>query len=325
MNAKITKENKYTCTKEFSLLQSFIKFFNCSDSQDKYLNSTDIRRLIDCADIPCISTKTFDSDIRLLNEKLQPNKTNRNPVYQTLLDSETLPLHTCVFYHRLPLCLNLNLYGQELYNEQPEDNEQKEYREKLNSLLGIQFTNPSPTNTYTFDIRNFDMPPFFAPLFVGIIGSLKKEKTSWQSFRKNTLEISDSFCNVNHTEINQFLPDSTDVRRDLYTYWLELYFSDELFDLISEFDKLIHGNDRILSHNLNIMANILSQELFLTRINQEKFLQHMKTKLELYLNTSLVNLNTKEPNNLDLFNEYSQASQKYHTEENNLLSEWPLK
>ncbi len=325
MKTNITKENEYAYTKEFSLLQSFSKSFNCSDAQDKRLNSTKIRHLIDCADVPCISTKTFDANIRLLNEKLPCNKANINPARQPQLRLNDMPLHTYVFYQRLPFCLNLNSYEEELYTKEVENSEQKEHRQKLNLILGLESTKSSPYYFYTFDIHNYYMPPFFAPLFVGILDSLKKEKTSWQSFRKSTLDIADFFCNENHPEVNQFLPENADIRRELYTYWLELYFPDELFDLISEFDKIIHGNDRILSYNLNIMTDSLSNELFLTRINQEKFLQHMKSKLELYLNTPLANPTIDESKDWTLCKEYSHASNKYHTEEICLLREWALK
>ena len=323
MAKEYIKENEYI--DEFKFLQSFKEYFFHVDSKEELLNSTKIRHLIDCSDIPCISTKTFDSSIRILNKELQNNKTIINPAFQTPLTSKPLPLHTKVFYHRLPFFLNLNLYELELYNKQPQDIAQKNYREKLNLLLGLQFSDPSPIYTYTFDIHKFYMPPFFAPLFVGVIGSLSKEKQGWQKFRESTLLISDSFCNENHPEINKFLPKSTDVRNDLYTYWLELYFSDTLFNLISEFDELMHVNDVILSHNINIMTNSLSQEQFFTRINQEKFLQHMKTKLKLYRKTPLVNPITNELSNLDLCEEYSQASNEYHTEETCLLSKWALK
>ena len=315
-----SKKNKYTYDNDIKLLQTFSTCLQISNQQEGLFNSTNLRNLIDVSDVQCISLKTFDQGIRLINKKLSTS-TSKNPVFLKQSELNSLPLHTRVFYQRLPLCLCFSMSNQELYNKQPVSNEPKEKEEKLDSLLG--FSHPSDGSTshaYTFDIHNFHMPPLLAPLFIGIIGSLSKEKSTWKKFRKTALEISEAFYNEKHPEINLFLPKDADKRMDLYDYWLDIHFPDELFNLLSKFDNIINdGHDRILSYNLNILADELSQDIFLTRINQNMFLQHIAKTLELYLTTPMVDPTTLKPRDLDLLKEHDSAFQKFRVEEICLL------
>ena len=309
------KKNKYTYDKEFKLLQAFANFSLLVNPQKEHFNSTKLRHLINDSDVQCISLKTFDQGIRLLNEKFS-TITSTNPVFLKHSELNGLPLHTRVFYQRLPLCLCLPMSSQELYDKQLITDEQKEKKERLDSLLGLSPSNDSTAYAYTFDIHNFDMSPFFAPLFIGIIGSLSKEKSTWKKFRENALVISEAFYNENHSEINQYLPENADMRIDLYDYWLEIHFSDKLFNLLSKFDDIINnGNDRTLSFNLNILADGLSEDIFLTRVNQNIFLQHIDKTLKLYLDTPMIDPTTHKPRKLDLLKEYETALQKIRTEE----------
>lgn len=308
-----TGKNEYTYESEFRLLQIFANFSQLSNSQEGFFNSTKLRRLISNSDSPCISLKTFDKNIRLLNSRIS-NDTRENPVFQTCTKFKNQPLHTDIFYRRLPLCLCFNLNGKPLFNKQDTDDSVIKSYKKLNHILSLD--TPVPSHIYTFDIHNLNMPPFFAPLFIGIVGSLKKEKSSWRSFRKTALEISEAFYNENHSEINQYLPDKDDSRKNLYTYWLEIHFPDQLFNLLSEFDKIINsGIDPTLSHNLDCLAPALSDDIFLTRIKTIDFFQHLKDVLNLYLNTPMVNPATLERRNIDILEEYKKSLQEAHTEE----------
>lgn len=308
-----TGKNEYTYESEFRLLQIFANFSQLSDSQEGFFNSTKLRRLISNSDSPCISLKTFDKNIQLLNSRIS-NDTKENPVFQTCAKFKNQPLHADIFYRRLPLCLCCDLSEKTLFNKQDTDDSVIKFYEKLNRILRLNAS--APSHIYTFDIHNLYMPPFFTPLFIGIVGSLKKEKSSWKSFRESALEISEAFYNENHSEINQFLPDDFDNRNDLYTYWLEIHFPDPLFDLLSEFDKIISsGIDPILSHNLNCLASSLSDDIFLTRIKTKDFLQHLKDVLDLYLNTPMINPATLERRNIDIFEEYKNSLQEAHTKE----------
>ena len=291
-----TAIKEYTYDNELKLLQLFSNLFHSTDTEDAFLNSTKLRHIINNSDTPCISLKTFDEGIHLLNKKFS-TRTSENPVFQNYAEFKNLPLHTDVFYLRLPLCLCFDLNRKVLFNKHETDD-------------------AAPSHIHTFDIHNLYVPPFLAPLFVGIIGSLKKEKSSWRSFRKTVLEISESFYNENHLEINQYLPEAADIRKDLYTYWLEIHFPDPLFDLLAEFDKIItSGIDPMLSHNLQYLASTLSEEIFLTRIKTNDIFQKLKDILELYLTTPMIDPKTLELRNLDLFKEYETTLQKSRTEE----------
>lgn len=320
MEKNQTKENEYTYENEFGLLQSFMDFFYITtDSEKDFFNSTQLRRLIDDSDIPCISLKTFDTGIRLINEKLNITK---NPLL-TQSELNSSPLHTRVFYQRLPSCLCLPMSSQKLYDKKLKD---KKHKEIIDLLLVLHTSNFS-SYTYTFDIHKFCMPPFLAPLFIGIIGSLKKGKKSWKNFRESVLEIIEAFYNGNSynekpPKINQFLPENADTRMDLYTYWLEIHFPDELFSLLSKFDKIINNdNDRILSYNLKILADGLFKDIFLTRNKQNGFLQHIAQTLESYLNTPMIDPITFEPKRPDLCEECESSLRKFHTEEIILIQE----
>lgn len=313
MKKNHTAEKEYTFDNDFRLIQSFSYYFPRDYSETVFFNSTKLRRLISNSDSPCISLKTFDENIRLINSRI-PNNASENPVFRTYAKFKNQPLHTDIFYRRLPLCLCFDLNGKTLFNKQDTDDSVIKSHEKLNHILGLD--TPVPSHIYTFDIHNLNMPPFFAPLFIGIVGSLKKEKSSWRSFRKTALEISEAFYNENHSEINQYLPDKDDSRKNLYTYWLEIHFPDQLFNLLSEFDKIINsGIDLILSHNLNCLAPALSDDIFLTRIKTIDFFQHLKDVLDLFLNTPMINSETLERRNIDIFEEYKKSLQEAHTEE----------
>ena len=308
-----TAIKEYTYDNELKLLQLFSNLFHSTDTEDAFLNSTKLRHIINNSDTPCISLKTFDEGIHLLNKQFS-TRTSENPVFQNYAEFKNLPLHTDVFYLRLPLCLCFDLNRKVLFNKHETDDAAIKSYEKLNHILGLK--TPAPSHIHTFDIHNLYVPPFLAPLFVGIIGSLKKEKSSWRSFRKTVLEISESFYNENHLEINQYLPEAADIRKDLYTYWLEIHFPDPLFDLLAEFDKIItSGIDPMLSHNLQYLASTLSEEIFLTRIKTNDIFQKLKDILELYLTTPMIDPKTLELRNLDLFKEYETTLQKSRTEE----------
>lgn len=313
MKKNHTTEKEYTFDEDFRFIQSFSYYFHHEYSETVFFNSTKLRRLISNSDSPCISLKTFDKNIRLLNSRIS-NDTRENPVFQTCAKFKNQPLHTDIFYRRLPLCLCFDLSEKNLFNKQDTDDSVIKFYEKLNRILSLDTS--APSHIYTFDIHNLYMPPFFAPLFIGIVGSLKKEKSSWRSFRKTALEISEAFYNENHSEINQYLPDKDDSRKNLYTYWLEIHFPDQLFNLLSEFNKIINsGIDPILSHNLNCLAPALSDDIFLTRIKTIDFFQHLKDVLNLYLNTPMINPATLERRNIDIFEEYKKSLQEAHTEE----------
>lgn len=313
MKKNHTTEKEYTFDEDFRFIQSFSYYFHRDYSETVFFNSTKLRRLISNSDSPCITLKTFDKNIRLLNSRISSD-TRKNPVFQTCAKFKNQPLHTDIFYRRLPLCLCFDLSEKTLFNKQDTDDSVIKFYEKLNRILSLDTS--APSHIYTFDIHNLYMPPFFAPLFIGIVGSLKKEKSSWKSFRKSALEISEAFYNEKHLEINQFLPDDFEIRNDLYIYWLELHFPDQLFNLLSEFDKIISsGIDPILSHNLNCLAPALSDDIFLTRIKTIDFFQHLKDVLNLYLNTPMVNPATLERKNIDIFEEYKKSLQEAHTEE----------
>lgn len=292
-----------TFEKDFNLLQLFYCFYCKSPSKDKY-NSSKLRKIICKTEAYCISSKTFDQNINELNEKIRSgNAYFSNPAFQSPnFLSSTSSSHSQIFYRRLPFCLNLT--GQE-YKEQKESETLQKSREKLYNIFFKQASLPPTFQSYIFEIRNFYMPPFFTPLFVGIVGSLKKEKTSWESFRKNALEISEIFYSENHPEINEFIPEAKDMRVSLYNFWLELHFPDELFNLIEKYEEIIKtNNDPLLSHNLTVFMSKFQQLNFLTRTGQKKFLLYMDDLLQQYLNTPLIDPDTCSLRDIDLSREF---------------------
>lgn len=312
-------KDEYSYYNELKFFQLYATSFlpaNSIDKQthDKLFNSTKIRHLLDSTDSSAISLKTYDAGINSLNINLPHKTISANPIFQNPSEKNDTSLHTCIFFQRLAFCLNLNLYEKTLYNKQPKNEEVTESRKHLHSLLNLSIAEEFFCQ-YTFDIHNFYMPPLFVPLFVGIVGSLKKEKSSWKSFRENVLNISESFYLGNYQEIIAFIPNDDAARKDLWTYWIELYFPDDLYNLIEKFDNLIHNNDRILAYNLNYLVDKLANDIFFTRIDLKNFINHLDIKLDQYLSTPLVDPITLKHNNLDLCKEYWESSCKFHARE----------
>ena len=63
-----TAIKEYIYDNELKLLQLFINLFHSTDTEDVFLNSTKLRHIINNSDTPCISLKTFDEGIHLLNK-----------------------------------------------------------------------------------------------------------------------------------------------------------------------------------------------------------------------------------------------------------------
>ncbi len=293
-------EEKTEYNKDFELLQSFAKYSNLNS---KFFNSTDLRRFVNNEEGVCSTLKTFDKGIRILNEKLSYNTPCKNPIFQKPSEIYATPLHANVFYTRLSSCLNIKL-----------DDGQKSSAEKNSSLLNEQIFSDSFAHTYIFDIHKFYMPPFFTPLFIGIVCSVTKGNISWEKFRKNVLSISESFYYINHKEISSFLPPESEMM-DLYEYWLELHFPNELYNFINDLDKAMNSSDRILSYNLNFIADALAKDLFFFRITQKSFLKQFGETLKDYQNTPLVDPTTMKPNNFDLIQGYNEMAALYHNKE----------
>lgn len=298
------KTTEYTYAIEFELIKTFTDYFYKAYTAKNSVNSSKLRRILADSDSACLSTRTYDDHIKLLNKQL-------NPVFQFNSKSKIQPLHTTVFYKRLPFFLCFDLYGAALYREEPPNDTDIESRKTPNSLLNLHNYNPASC-LYPIDIHKLYMPSFFAPLFIGVIGGLSKEKSSWRSFRENVLEISAEFiqnstefnqkCPDIKIEINKYLPKEDKEREVLYTYWLEKHFPDELFDiLITSEDIINHGTDRIFAYNLSILVSNLSNDLFLTRIRAKEFWQNLG--------------NIIKAQNPNMLKEYEAALTKARTEE----------
>lgn len=316
------------CEQDFKNLQLFhMYYFKWNASY----NSSKLRTLIDKAEVPCISTKTFDSNLKLINIGIRDiitGKRNSNPVYLPAIPDT---LYSQFFYCRLCYCLLLE--GNEL-KYQVEEQVLKKSREKIQTIVSADSllrdcdwntSNVSP-HDYIFDIHKFNMPPFFAPLFVGIVGSVKKGKNSWLSFKKSVLYIAESFYLEEHHDINQFLPDDKEVRRSLYNYWIEAYYSDEAFNFVEELTKITQKyDDPIFSYNLRLLIGNLSELVFLTTSGRKSFCEYMHKILDQYLNTPLIDPHTGKLRNIDLFNEFEYARSTIQNLEKKSLCEYLAK
>lgn len=310
MNNNQEKTTEYTYAIDFELIKAFTNYFYNAYSAKDSVNSSKLRRILAEPDSACLSTKTYDDHIKLLNKQL-------NPALQSNPELKTQPLHTTVFYKRLPFFLCFDLYGAALYGEESPNDTDIESRKNPNSLLNLHNYNPASC-LYPIDIHKLYMPSFFAPLFIGVIGGLSKEKSSWNNFKKNVLEISTEFiqdstefnqkCPDKKIEINKYLPKEDTVRNDLYTYWLEIHFPDELFDLLKTSENIInHEIDRIFAYNLSILVSTLSNDIFLTRIKAKEFWQNLG--------------NIIKAQNPNMLKEYEAALTKARTEEFKKLQE----
>lgn len=319
-----------TLLQDMELLQLSLKYF--VDSNWKQTdNSSKLRHFISTTEPYYLSLTTYDNNIKLLNKELNDIKDGKqyfsNPVFMDIKSaSSTPPLNTRIFYNRLYFYLTQN--GQNLFKEQTLNDEQKKHRELLNTFLNkrlkqydeqltnLQTDNGISIHDYIFDIKLLEIIPPFSPLFFGIVGSLGKTK-NWKNFKENARFISNHFyadyCNKSD-ELSELHHDNGS---SLYSYWLDILFPDELFDLTLEFDRIIHqATDPFgssLRYNLNLLAGEFPKIIFLTRIGQKNFYQHIKETVDEYLHSTLVN------STVDIFDEFTNARNTIDNNENDFF------
>lgn len=317
--------------KDFELLKSFVSYNNRKCNE--VFNSTDLRRFMfdQSGNSFITSDKTYDKGIRILKEKFSCDTIGKNPVFQKPSEY-TIPLHTYVFNTRLASCLNINC--SKLYTKQELPDDLRLSSKKIASLVNAENFSVPFSHTFVFDIHNYNMPPFFVPLFVGIVCSLTKNlpkienvccnkpkiKNVLNNFRTTVLSISESFYYTEHKNINRFLPEKKELL-NLYTYWLELYFPDELFIFIEEQRNVIFSNNYTLSRNLIIIINKFAEEWFLNRIDQKSFLEQYQTLVTEYLRTPSFDTATNSLNNFDLIQKYDELIESYHIKEITFIKE----
>ena len=255
-------------TEDIKLLNLTQEFF--SNNKEWVYTSSKLRHILDNVRYPAVSLKTFDKGIKILNENL--NRKNLASDIQAI--SAMYPIHTYVFYKRLYIYLIGK--GQSLLN-----------------CGNIAYTTNTPFPPYyghIFDIRKSRVSPSFSPLFVGLIGSIRKEK-DWRKLKENTLQIACGFYTDDYQELDKFYPSYQDNGETLYTYWLDALFPDELFDLTLKIEqKIIQSYETILfdlKHNLYLLTESLIYVMFKTRTGQKEFYQHMSNKLDEYTNSSI--------------------------------------
>lgn len=314
---------------DLKLLSSFNEYYQKNCDEGSCYTPSKLRTMIEKAEVPCISSKTYDSGIKLLNNELDYLNNwkyhNSNPVYESIdrSEKEKKPLHTQIFFQRLPHCLLL--FGQELYKYKKEDEVSKQQTETFNRAFGLhkfQDNNSSynSPHDYILRIQQFKMPPFFAPIFIGIVGALKKEKTNWKTFRNHALGLAEDFYNEGDKSINIFLSKDKDTRESLYAYWLELFYPDELFALFENISEMtIHASDPIISYNLYILSSSLSGILFLTRTGIKMFCQDFGNTLLEYRRTPMIDPDTGKSRNIDLYKELMKKSYQIQNYEANIL------
>lgn len=316
---------------DFKLLNLFNNYYYKYFNEDLYYTSSKLRAMIDKEDFPCITLKTYDSGIKLLNSELNFannwKEHNINLACQSIDQSKIIPLHTRIFFQRLPSCFNL--FEKELYEYKGEAEEHKHHREIFNKKFGFledQYIFPENNGSaissynYAFKIQKHKMPPFFAPLFIGIVGSLKKEKTNWKNFREHALNLAEEFYKEEYQKINVFIPNDENKRKSLYTYWLELFYPDELFNLITEIDKMIfQHSDLIFSYNLCILSDAISYVPFLTRIGTKMFCQWINITISDYKKTPTIDSDTGKLQNIDLFTKFDKIRCYIQNYESNIL------
>ena len=267
------------------LLLSQKYFFN---KQAWIYNSSDLRHFIKETDYTAISLTTYDKYINILNEKftfpacvdVYPKPSRSKPKSE---------LHTQVFYTHL--YTYLTKIGQNLHKKQTISNAQQEHFEKNDNFASQSYNTPNllPYN-YAFEIKQLKMSPSFSPLFVGLIGSLGKEK-NWRRFKESVLNIADVFYIDEYKKFSEFYPLYQDNGKALYTYWLDILFPDELFDLTLEIDQRIISTYGTLQfsdeHNLHLLAGYLSDVMFKTRTRQKEYYQYVSDRLNDYLNSPI--------------------------------------
>lgn len=254
--------------RDIELLELTQKYF--SNNKEWVYTSSKLRHILDNVRYPAVSLKTFDKGVKILNENLN----RKNPASDIQSISATYPIHTYVFYKRL----YIYLIGKE---------------QSLLNCGNINYISNTPFPPYyghIFDIRKPRVSPSFSPLFVGLIGSLNKEK-DWRKLKENTLLIAQGFYADDYQQLDKFYPSYQDNGETLYKYWLDVLFPDELFDLTLKIEqKIIQTYETLLfdlRHNLYLLAESLINVMFKTRTGQKEFYQHMSNKLNEYTNSSI--------------------------------------
>lgn len=250
---------------------------NFSNNQEWCYTISNLKHFLDdeYCPRPPVSQTTFNKGLRILNKKLC-RKTLGDPINKNMASIPTTsPIHTQIFYNRLFTYLFNK--GQSLLNY-------------VNTGYTSNMPSPFFSDNY-FGSKNeeFLISPSFTPLFVGLIGSLSKEK-DWRKLKDNTLSIARGFYTDAYKETEEsgiFNPNYHDGCRNLYKYWLDILFPDELFDLTLKFEQIIYQTYETmffdLRHNLYLLSDKLPNIIFKSRIGQRRFYCYMTNKLDEFL------------------------------------------
>ena len=223
---------------------------------------------------PFIPERTLTRQSTTLPKIFSTNQSSQT--IASLFSNSKSPLHVTCFYLRLESYLSVLpcTCAKPLIHLKPttdsDDPLSKEYLDWLKSI---------------------NMTCNFYPLFIGLLSSRISNQSNWKTYKKNVLDHALNIFEVYKKPSCPTLPLEIETNENLYSYWLNLVFPNEMYESLKKIDTYIKKNRSFspkdyICENLLYLVHRISNTYFISLSLQTDFYMEFLPCLSEFIETN---------------------------------------